>query len=208
MPVETLMVVRGSYSIEEPWRVPAECGRVSLMNSLDGSAPRAATALAAYFDDEFLTLVFEGDDAGITATMFEHDAPIYEEDVVEAFLAPRRPEEYYEIEVNPLGTVFDARVDSPAGVRSGMTVDRSWNCSGLFAAVKREGERLAVVMRVPFASLAVPAPADGEKWRANFFRIDRSREGGDEFLAWRPTMKTPADFHVVAAFGTLQFRNR
>ena len=43
---------------------------------------------------------------------------------------------YYELEVNPLGTTFDARIDSPDGVRATMRADLSWTCNGLFAAVR------------------------------------------------------------------------
>lgn len=201
----TLKIARATYSIEEPWDVPDACRRAPLVRSSDGSAPRSATTIAGYFDDELLTFVFEGADSDIVATHLDHDAPIYEEDVVEAFLSPGVATEYFEIEVSPLGTIFDARVSSPSGVRSSMAVDRSWNCTGVFAAVRRAEGRIAVVLRVPFASLEVATPAAGEVWKANFFRIDRSKTAGDEFMAWRPTMKTPPDFHVVAAFGRLEF---
>ena len=63
-----------------------------------------------------------------------------------------------------------------------------------------------VLIRIPFAALGRPAPADGESWAANFFRIDRHPELGDEFCAWQPTLKKPPDFHLTASFGTLRFR--
>jgi hypothetical protein len=53
--------------------------------------------------------------------------------------------------------------------------------------------------------LGRPTPVAGETWRANFFRIDRHPELGDEYSAWQPTMRSPADFHVGEAFGTLKF---
>jgi alpha-galactosidase len=62
------------------------------------------------------------------------------------------------------------------------------------------------VIRVPFASIERSKAADGEVWRANFFRIDRSATHGDEFSAWQPTMRNPPDFHVPAAFGELRFQ--
>ena len=49
------------------------------------------------------------------------------------------------------------------------------------------------------------ATIGGKPVRANFFRVDRSETHGDEYSAWNPTMKDPADFHVVAAFGKLEF---
>ena len=39
-------------------------------------------------------------------------------------------------------------------------------------------------------------------WRANFYRIDRGER--DEYSAWRPTLRSPPDFHVPARFGSLR----
>ena len=204
--MNALVVPFALFSIEEPWRVPEVCDRVELRRASDGGAARQRTTVAAYFDDEMLTVVFAGVDDRVVATHLRHDAPLYEEDVVEVFLAPARLEEYFEIEVNPLGTTFDARIESPDGVRSTMKTDLAWTCEGLFPGVRRDGDTLDVVIRIPFAALGRTAPGDGETWRGNFFRIDRDPTLGDDFLAWQPTMRTPADFHVPAAFGTLRFR--
>jgi len=210
--VNDLVVPFAQFSIEEPWNVPEVCDRVELLRATDGGAARQRTAAAAYFDDEMLTIVFGGADDRVVATLLEHDAPLYQEDVVEVFLAPSRLEEYFEIEVNPLGTTFDARIESPDGVRSTMKTDLAWTCEGLFPGVRRTGgiagATFDAVLRIPFAALGRTAPADGETWRGNFFRIDRNPPDGDEFLAWQPTMRTPPDFHVPAAFGTLRFERR
>ena len=104
----------------------------------DGGAPRLATTVAAYYDDDFLTVVFDAEDDEIVATYLGHDEPLWQEDVVEIFLAPEGLTPYFEIEVNPLGTTFDARIDSPDGVRATMTTDLAWTCEGLFAALRRD----------------------------------------------------------------------
>ncbi len=192
------------FAIEDPWEVSGEVERVAFRRATDGSTPRQGTSLAAMWDDHALTLVFSGADDRVVATHRQHDAPLYQEDVVEAFLAPHQRSEYFELEVNPLGTIFDARIVSPDGVRATMQADLSWTCARLFAAVRRIDGWFDTVMRIPFASLERSTPVDGEEWRANFFRIDRHPEG-DEYSAWCPTMKIPADFHVVSAFGTLRF---
>lgn len=206
--MQELVVPFAQFSIEEPWDVPEVCDRVELRRSTDGGAARQPTSAAIYFDDEILTVVFAGVDDRVVATLLTHDEPLYQEDVVEVFLAPSRLEEYFEIEVNPLGTTFDARIESPDGVRSTMKTDLGWTCEGLFAGMRRDGEAFAVVIRIPFAALARTAPKAGEMWRCNLFRIDRHPVHGDDFLAWQPTMRTPPDFHVPAAFGTLRFERR
>ena len=213
------VVPLADFSIEDPWAIPPACTREPLRRSTDGAEPRLATSVAAYFDHEQLTIVFSGIDDDVIATYRQHDAPLYEEDVVEVFLAPERITRYFEIEVNPLGTTFDAIIDSPDGVRSTMKTDLAWTCDGLFAAIRRTHgdpspprsrarglQVVDTVIRIPFSSLGRSAPADGETWRANFYRIDRSVSRDAELSAWRPTLKQPADFHVPAAFGDLRFQ--
>ena len=210
MAPEALAVPRAAFDVAEPWSAPAACTPVRLRRAADAAAPRLATSVAAWFDDDYLTVLFTSADDHVQATHLVHDAPLYEEDVVEVFLAPDRAPRYYEIEINPLGSVFDAIIHSPDGVRATMKVERDWTCHGLFASVRKVTESQGAittdtVIRIPFASVGRSAPVIGEEWRANFFRVDRHPQHGDEFSAWQPTMKQPPDFHVVAAFGTLRF---
>ena len=207
---ETLVIPRGAFDIEDPWSAPAACNPVRLRRSTDGAPPRLATSVAAWFDAEYLNVLFSGGDDHIEASHLVHDAPLYEEDVVEVFLSPEETTRYFELEVSPRGTIFDARITSPDGERATMHVDRAWTCEGLIATVRKVTESngastVDTLLRIPFASLHRETPKDGETWRANFFRIDRHDGHGDEFSAWQPTLRNPADFHVPAAFGALRF---
>jgi hypothetical protein len=205
MLIPVLAIPRADFSIEEPWAIPPVCAEVALRRAEDGGTPRLDTSVAAYYDDEFLTIVFRADDdEEVVATYLGHDEPLWQEDVVEVFLAPSGLTPYFEIEVNPLGTTFDARIDSPDGIRATMTTDLAWTCTGLFAALRREGREWRVVIRLPFASLGA-VPRSGDEWRGNLFRIDRSAANGDDFSAWKPALKTPADFHVACVFGAFRF---
>lgn len=201
-----LVLPRADFSFEDPWDVPEACGWAKLRRAIDGNAPRLATSVTGYFDDETVTFVFRAIDDEVVATQLGHDAPLYQEDVVELFLAPDALTRYFEIEVNPLGAIFDAVIDSPDGHRATMKADISWTCVDLFQGIRRTNDVVETVIRIPFQSLDRSAPQDGETWRANFFRIDRSPSRGDEFSAWQPTMKQPPDFHVPAAFGEIRFQ--
>lgn len=207
---DTLLIVRGEFSLENPWAIPESCNPVRLRRATDGSVPRLSTIVSAYFDDQAVTFVFSAADDRIVATYTGHDDPLWEEDVVEVFVSPRDRAEYFEVEVNPLGTTFDARIESPDGVRTTMRADDGWDCAGLISAVRRNAERGALMtidtlIRIPFAGVGCHTPREGESWRGNLFRVDRHPGEGDEYSAWRPTMKVPADFHVVEAFGRLVF---
>ena len=204
MQAAKLLVPRAIFSIEEPWELPAGVTPVPLRRTTDGSSPRLATSVAVWWDERHLNTLFTGDDDAVIASYFGHDEPLWQEDVVEIFVAPGGATRYFEIEVNPLGTVFDAVIDSPDGIRTTMVTDVGWTCDGLFAATRRTPHHFATIIRLPFAPLGA-TPAPGDRWRGNFFRIDRSPARGDEFTAWQPTMRLPADFHVVAAFGDWWF---
>lgn len=200
-----LAVPRLPFRIDDPWALPPAVPPIELVRVTDGSSPRLATSVCVYRDDLHLNLLYRAHDDEVVASYLEHDQPLWEEDVVEVFLAPDHSTTYFEIEVNPLGTTFDARIESPQGIRSSMRTDLAWTCEGLFAAVRRTDDLVETMVRIPFRSVATANPSKGDRWRANFFRVDRSASHGDEYSAWRATLKTPPDFHVVGVFGTLLF---
>jgi hypothetical protein len=177
---------------------------LTLRRAQDAAAPRQATSVRVAHDADALYVRFDCDDREIWATHTRHDAPLWEEEVVEVFIAPGEadPTEYVEIEVNPLGTVFDARVANPDGRRESMRVDPGFSPPGLIASVTRHApESWRAELAIPWRELGVdPLP---RVWRANFFRIDRPKGGTDEFSCWSPTLSDPPDFHKPACFGRL-----
>lgn len=178
-----------------------ELAPVYLRDARDGSAPRLRTAVRVGLRGSILCVRFDGRDDGVVASYTKRDEPLWREDVFEVFLSAGEPPcVYYEFEVNPLGTLFDARVESPDLSRASMRVETAWDCDGLEARVTRSAERWSATLRIPLGFLAggdLPA-----KLQANFFRIDRGIR--DEYTAWSPTMVDPPDFHVPERFGLLR----
>jgi hypothetical protein len=192
---------------------------VSDLKLMDGMThPQLPTEVKLCWDDRYLYLAFTAIDTDIWGTMRNRDDPIYEEEVVETFLSSSGdPTRYYEFEWSPHNTVFDAVIHCPNewGDRSTMTADTAWNCSGLLSAVQVVGtidrrddldQQWTVEVALPFAEIGRNGrpPTDGDRWRANFYRIDRADKG--ESSGWSPTLKH--DFHVPARFGTIVFSNQ
>lgn len=152
---------------------------------------------------------FDARDEGWVGTKTRRDDALWEEDVFEAFLAPLDPPHtYYEFEVNPLGTLFDARIESPRLTRPTICVDVLWDCPGYRARVTRRPDAWSAALTIPLAPLcggeSVPL-----RWRANFYRVDRGQTGQTgqttEYSAWSPLHRDPPDFHDATRFGTLLF---
>ncbi len=138
--------------------------------------------------------------------MTDRDDPLYEEEVVEVFLSPgaEPATRYFEFEVSPNGVLWDGYVDSPNLSRQSMMSHAEWNCEGIEWGAERDDAKgiWTAFLRLPLEVLAEGEVPD--VWRINLYRIDRSPNEGDEFQAWSPTLKNPADFHVPERFGFLR----
>jgi len=185
---------------------------------VDGSGPALQpTVVRLAWDPETLHVRFDCADRDAWGTFTRRDDPLYEEEAVEVFLSPGAgdPARYFEFEVSPKGTLFDAVIENPDGDRATMRTDPSWDCPGLrWEAGPGTGAQGAQAAQDWWATLAIPwrallpegTPATEplpHTWRANFYRIERPRYGAPEFSAWSPTLTTPADFHKPLRFGLL-----
>ncbi len=184
-----------------PWR---ELPPVRFADAITGAAPKQGTEVRATWDDDEFRLLFVVDDTDPWATITQRDAPLYEEETVEVFFDPAGDlETYFEIEVNPLGTVLDLVLRKS---RSGYKGDVAWDCDGLRTLVRIHAGGWSAELAIPFASVTNSPPRNGSQWRANFCRIDRpSRDGSlpRELTAWSPPLR--ASFHTPERFGVIEF---
>jgi len=198
------------------WRVPKthpgwnwdEIPALPPFTLADGGGPAVQqTRLRLCWDSEALRVRFDCADRDAWGTYRQRDDPLYEEEAVEVFLAPGAadPSDYFELEVSPLGTLFDATIHNPTSRRADMTADRVWDCPGLrwSAGAGRDHQDWWAELAIPWRGL-LPDAEPPRLWRANFYRIERPRDGEPEFSAWSPTLARPADFHRPARFGVLE----
>ena len=88
-------------------------------------APRFRTRVKMLWDDAFFYIGAELDEPHVWATLTEHDSVIYHDNDFELFVDPDGDtHEYYELEINALGTVWDLFLMKP--YRDGGTALR-WN---------------------------------------------------------------------------------
>lgn len=184
-----------------PWNSVAPA---NFADAVTGNPPAQSTEIRAAWSKDEWRLLFVASDTDPWATMTQRDAPLYEEETVEVFFDPFGDlQTYFEIEVNPLGTVLDLFFRKS---RSGYKGDIAWDCGGFRAVTKVDDGRWITEMAIPFASVADAPPNPGTQWRANFCRIDRPVGGGRlprELSAWSPPMR--ANFHTPERFGVIQF---
>jgi len=173
----------------------------------DGSGPaQQQTVTRVCYNCQMLFVRFDCADTDIWGTYTQRDDAIYDEEVVEIFIAPgdATPVDYYEFEVSPNGVLLEVFAHNPTGDRAQMQLDFTWDCAGLQWVAQRDDaqNQWRVIYALPWASIGAPADLP-TIWRANFYRIDRPRNGEPEFSCWSPTMIDPADFHRPAYFGYL-----
>jgi hypothetical protein len=174
----------------------------------DGSGPALQqTAARVCCDAQALYARYDCADRDIWGTYTRRDEPIYDQEVVELFLAPGEmpPVRYFEFEVSPNGVLLDAKVYNPTSQRPELEVDISWNCPGLRWRAGRDdtANRWWAILVIPWEAVAPPGKLP-PVWRANFYRIERPHDAAPEFSCWSPTMTDPADFHKPAYFGVLE----
>jgi hypothetical protein len=201
--------------LDEPGWVAAD--RFDLVKTDTNEQPRLPTVVRALWDDTYLYVGFECTDNDIWSNMTEHDAPLWEEEVVEIFLDPAGiGTAYFEMVVNPLNTLTDVFVINLGSRKRVFQPLREWECEGIQHAVSVDGDpqdpesidhSWSVEFAIPFEQLVTAPnipPKNGDTWRGNFYRIEQNNEG-DEYTAWSPTGEI--NYHVPGVFGTIVFSN-
>ena len=158
-------------------------------------------------NQQALYLRYDCTDHDIWGTYTKRDEPIYDEEVVEIFIGHGAddPTHYYEFQVSPNGVLFDAAIHNPTSTRADLTVDTSWDCKGIqWLAERNDADNHWMAIMVILWDAIAPTDSVPTIWRANFYRIERPRDGEPEYSCWSPTIAEPADFHKPAYFGTLR----
>lgn len=143
-------------------------------NIRGGDVPLTQAALA--WDDKNLYAVFVCVDRDPWSNMFDRDAELWNQEVVEVFLDPDSDgKDYPELEVSPHNIVVDLLIPAPGAVSADLA--KKWNIEGLQTAVAKRPAGWTVEIAIPWASLKAAhvdgAPKIGDRWRVGMYRIER-----------------------------------
>lgn len=189
-----------------PWHLAA---RIDLVRVENGDLPLQSTSVCLGWTPELLLVRFDCLDTEPWATLAGRDEALWQEEVVELFLAAGEtdPATYVELEVNPLGALFDGLIANPGLERAALSADLAFDWPEIRwkAEAIRQPRGWWAAIALPWYGLpgAVVPAHEGARLRANLYRIDRPRDAPPEHSAWSPTRIVPADFHRPRHFGTL-----
>lgn len=215
---------------ESSWRnAPATDAFVNIEGDLK-PLPRFTTRAKMLWDDQYFYIGAEMDEPHVWGTLTKRDSVIFHDNDFEAFIDPNGDrDEYYELEINALNTVWDLFLPKP--YRDGGKAQNSWDIAGLKTAVKVSGTLnnpndkdtgWSVEMAIPWKALGEfahkPAPpADGDEWRVNFSRVEWRHEivdgkylkiagAKEDNWVWSP--QGVVDMHRPEMWGRVQFSTK
>ncbi|MCK4916029.1 MAG: carbohydrate-binding family 9-like protein, partial [Candidatus Eisenbacteria sp.] len=180
--------------IEEPaWRAAPWTDEFVDIEGDRGPSPRFSTRVKMLWDDEYFYVAAEMEEPDVWARLTERDAVIFHDNDFEVFIDPDGDtHEYYELEINALGTEWDLLLTKP--YRDDGTAIDSWDIQGLRTGIWIEGTLndpgdtdagWSVELAIPWAVLEECAhkpapPEDGDQWRVNFSRVEWKTEVVDD----------------------------
>lgn len=173
------------------------------------SAVNYSTRVKLLYSDKGIYTLFWCEDEKITATLTEHQADLYNEDVVEIFFwTDENHPIYFEYELSPLNYELVLMVPNMKGKFLGWI---PWHYEGdrltrhATKVIKEGGKTKGWYAEffIPYTLLSplnnVP-PVKGIRWRVNMYRIDY-----DNDIATWSWQSTRVNFHDIESFGTLLF---
>lgn len=134
------------------------------------------------YDDNFLYIAGRMEDKDIVAYVKNQDGPVWNDDVFEVFIKPKfNSPNYYEINFNPLGTIFDAffprkRIHFSRSCDYSSNVKVATKIKGTLNNCKDIDEGWDIEIAIPFSSFSETTlpPKKGDIWYFSICRYDYS----------------------------------
>lgn len=190
--------------IDRQWRKAAWTDWFQDIEGSKKPKPHFKTRVKMLWDSHYLYILAEMEEPDLFATLTQRDAIIYRDPDFEVFLDPNNDQqEYFEFEINALGTVLDLFMPKPYYQRGSAQI--AWNAGGLKSAVALQGtlnqsndrdKGWRVEMAIAFNDLERPGrifqPRGGSQWRINFSRVQWRLQGqGNSYTKLRDEKGRP-----------------
>lgn len=175
------------------------------ITGLDALAPRFGTRMRMGWDEQYLYVNADMEEPHVWGTITEKNAVMFEDNDFEIFIDPDRDGlNYYEFEINALGSIWELSLPKPYG--EGGKPRLGCNIEGLVSRVRVAGtlndpndvdEGWTVEVAIPWAGLAEYhgaggcPPQPGDCWRINFSRVQWRHEVIDGLYVRIPPHGTP-----------------
>ena len=200
------------------------------------ATPLQRTRVKMLWDAKYLYIAADLAESDLWATLKTHDEIVFQDNDFEVFVDPDGDtREYYEIEVNALGTIFDLYLPQP--YRAAGKANHNWTAEGMRVAIHLDGtlndsrdtdKGWQVEMAIPWTTFAPVVQPDGEQtfqrasrppcigdsWRINFSRVQwmlEKRDGSYAKVAgtpeynWTWTPQWAIDMHIPQWWGFVTF---
>jgi len=181
-----------------------------------------ATQAKMLWDEQYFYFAAQLKDEHIWATLQQRDTVLYLNDVFELFIDPDGDRlNYYEIEINPLGTIWDLKLDKT--YNEGGQANSNWNISAIKKAIAIKGtlnknddkdEAWRVELAIPWQAFEEGKAQNGDTWRVNMTRGDWDEKNSKgvyikseqlkNMWTWSPLGK-PSHFHQPEKWGYVTF---
>lgn len=206
--------------LDEPaWATAPGTGPfIDVTNGRPAAGSPVSGSVKVLWDEQSLYLGFEVKDADVVSGFDkkQKDPHLWTKDTVEIMVDPDGDgdnKDYYEIQVNPEGLVFDSQFDdynSPKKDPDGPFGHQEWEAklkSGIVVngTLDKPGDKdegYVVELAIPWKSFgkakAAP-PKVGDIWRINFYAMQNN--GG---VSWSPILGQ-GNFHKASRFGRVMF---
>lgn len=194
------------------------------------SRPRFDTRVKMLWDDDYFYVGAELRDPHVWGKITTHDAVIFQDPDFEVFIDPNGDNhEYYEFEINALGTFWDLFLPKP--YKDDGRAINAWEIAGLKSAIFVDGtindprdidRGWSVEIAFPWRVLAEQArraapPRDNDRWRVNFSRVQwpidttsgryaKLKDAREDNWVWSP--QHVVDMHRPEQWGYVQFTSR
>ncbi len=190
----------------------AAAGKIELIFPWDAqTGAKQKTTARLLWDDQYLYVAYECEDADIVAFHTERDDPTYLDDAVEIFLNPMPSQTgiYYGLEMNARATLYDYTMYQSRylfkqfnlqGVKLATFIDGTLNLRG------DQDKGWSLEVAIPWANFDALSkrPVPGAVWSANVNRWD-GVEPNRRMSNWSDPVQPTPNPHVPARFGQLVF---